>query len=437
MNKIKQFAVAGLAAFSFGLVSPAVNVHIASNHATSALSVEFGTPNANAAVNDHGVDWSVYQGAQGKFGYAHDKFVVSQIGGYHGYLYDQSTYATQVQYAIAQGKRAHTYIWWQNITDNGTADYVLNYFLPKVQTPKGSIVALDIEDGAQNTDVIMHALARIKAAGFTPVLYGYKNYLTNNLDLQRIADSYTLWLAEYPNYEVTPEPNYNFFPSFDNIGILQFTATYVAGGLDGNIDLTGITDKGYTKNDEPKTDTPAIDAGKEADNTAKKDIAEGMTVKVNYSATNYATGESIPDYVKGVPHKVLAVDGRKVLLDGVNSWLDRSDVEILDANTQSDTAEFNGVFVVDSWQTYIGKWYARNDDMSIPVADYNNDIPVADVTLTDRYGNPLADQTAQGNNGVMEYFTLNGNYKVLERSGSAIKIEVDGEPVWLQVAFAE
>lgn len=416
MNKIKQFAVAGLAAFFVaGGMVPAVH----------------------AAKGDHGVDWSVYQGAQGKFGYAHDKFVVSQIGGYHGYLYDQSTYATQVQYAIAQGKRAHTYIWWQNITDNGTADYVLNYFLPKVQTPKGSIVALDIEDGAQNTDVIMHALARIKAAGFTPVLYGYKNYLTTNLDLQRIANSYALWLAEYPNYQVTPVPNYNYFPSFDNVGMFQFTSTYVAGGLDGNIDLTGITDKGYTKNDEPKTDTPAIDAGKEADNTAKKDIAEGMTVKVNYSATNYATGEPIPDYVKGVPHKVVSVDGRKVLLEGINSWLDRSDVEILDANTQSDTAEFNGVFVVDSWQTYIGKWYARNNDMSIPVADYNNDIPVADVTLTDRYGNPLADQTAQGNNGVMEYFTLNGNYKVLERSGSAIKIEVDGEPVWLQAAFAE
>ena len=31
----------------------------------------------------------------------------------------------------------------------------------------------------------------------------------------------------------------------DDIGIFQFTSTYVAGGLDGNIDLTGITDNGY------------------------------------------------------------------------------------------------------------------------------------------------------------------------------------------------
>ena len=75
--------------------------------------------------------------------------------------------------------------------------------------------------------------------------------------------------------------------------------------------------------------------------------------------------------------------------------------------------------------------------MSIPVADYNNDIPVGAVTLTDRYGNKLPNQTAQGNNGQMEYFTLDGHYKVLERSGSAVKVEIGGEPVWLQAAFAE
>jgi len=438
MNKTMKLVALG-AAFSFGLISPSVNVQVESTHTNSELSVDLGTQKASAAVNDHGVDWSVYQGAQGKFGYAHDKFAIAQIGGYYagrGYV-DQYTYPTQVQYTIAQGKRAHDYIFVDGVTDRTTMKAVIDHYLAKSQTPQDAIFALDIEQGATNTDVVMYGLDYIQSRGKTAMLYGYKNFLTANLDLQTIANKYPLWLAEYPNYAVTPEPNYSFFPSFDNIGILQFTSTYIAGGLDGNIDLTGITDNGYTKSNNPKTDTPAIEAGKEADNTPKKDIAEGMTVKVNYSATNYATDESIPDYVKGVPHKVLAVDGRKVLLDGVNSWLDRSDVEILDANTQSDTAEFNGVFVVDSWQTYIGKWYARNDDMSIPVADYNNDIPVADVTLTDRYGNPLADQTAQGNNGVMEYFTLNGNYKVLERSGSAIKIEVDGEPVWLQVAFAE
>ncbi|MBW9299079.1 1,4-beta-N-acetylmuramidase, partial [Lactococcus raffinolactis] len=39
---------------------------------------------ALAAVGDQGVDWAVYQGEQGQFGYSHDKFSISQIGGYNG-----------------------------------------------------------------------------------------------------------------------------------------------------------------------------------------------------------------------------------------------------------------------------------------------------------------------------------------------------------------
>ncbi|TYC50744.1 hypothetical protein ESZ50_01495 [Weissella muntiaci] len=103
----------------------------------------------------------------------------------------------------------------------------------------------------------------------------------------------------------------------------------------------------------------------------------------------------------------------------------------------TDTVSFNGVYVVDKWQSYGANWYARNNDMSIPVADYNNDMPVQSVTLTDRYGNALANQVAQGNNGAMEYFTLNDNYKVLNRVGSSIQIEMNGESVWLKVAYTK
>ena len=221
---------------------------------------------AYAAKGDHGVDWSKYQGANGIFGYPDDKFAIIQMGGTTtGWnLYDQWTYSSQVSSAIAQGKRAHNYIWWQNVTTNQQADQVLNYFLPKVQTPRGSIIALDVESGYQNTQAIDHACQRIKDAGFTPMVYGYKNYLVNNTDLHYLASKYQLWLAEYPNYAVTREPNYNFFPSFENIGLFQYTSTAIAGGLDRNIDLTGITDNGYTNGNaqKPKTETPATEQGK-------------------------------------------------------------------------------------------------------------------------------------------------------------------------------
>lgn len=273
----------------------------------------------HAAIGEQGVDWAKYQGTNGKWGYASDKFSISQIGGTTtGWnLYDQWTYPTQVSSTIAQGKRAHTYIWWQNVTTKKQADNVLNYFLPKLQTPKQSIVALDIEDGYQNTQVIAYAIQRIKDAGYTPMVYGYKNYLIGHTDLKYLSKLCQLWLAQYPNYAVTSKPNYNYFPSFDNIGMFQFTSTYIAGGLDGNVDLTGITDNGYKNGNpmKPKTVTPAVNAGIKADKTPKKDITVGYTVKVNYSASHWTTGQTIPSYIKGNSYKVIQVSGNKLLLD--------------------------------------------------------------------------------------------------------------------------
>lgn len=316
--------------------------------ALALMSVGF---TAQAAKGDQGVDWARYQGINGKWGYAHDKFAICQIGGtVDGWnTYDQSTYKTQVAATIAMGRRAHTYIWWQNVTTQAQADRVLDYFLPRVQTPKRSIVALDVESGAQNTNTVDYALTRIKQAGYTPVLYGYKSYLVNHVDLASLAKKYPLWLAAYPDYNVTVKPNYNFFPSYNNVGIFQFTSTYVAGGLDGDVDLTGITDNGYHNGDasKPITKPVAVKQGIKADNTPKKDITTGYKVKVNYSAKRWASGQAIPNWVKGRMYLIVQTSGDRVLLGGIMSWIKRSDVEILQTAKQA-----SGTYTVksgDSW----------------------------------------------------------------------------------------
>lgn len=307
---------------------------------------------AQAAKGDQGVDWARYQGITGKWGYAHDKFAICQIGGtVDGWnTYDQSTYKTQVAATIAMGRRAHTYVWWQNVTMRQQADKVLDYFLPRVQTPKQSIVALDVESGQQNTAVVDYALTRIKQAGYTPVLYGYKGYLQSHVDLASLAKKYPLWLAAYPDYNVTTKPNYSFFPSYDNVGIYQFTSTYVAGGLDGDVDLTGITDNGYHNGDasKPVSKPQAVKQGIVADNTPKKDISTGYTVKVNYSAKRWASGQAIPSWVKGRVYDVKQTSGDRVLLGGIMSWIKRADVEILQTAKQTT----GGTYTVrsgDSW----------------------------------------------------------------------------------------
>lgn len=256
LKRSKQLAVAMAAAF---LLAPATT-GVVELHSQQL-------PVVQAAKGDHGVDWSKYQGANGVWGYPDDKFAIAQIGGTtDGYnCYDQWTYSTQVSGAIAQGKRAHTYIWWQNVTTNWQTDQVLNYFLPKVQTPKDSIVALDVESGNQNTQAIQHACDRIRQAGYTPMVYGYKNYLQSHVDLSYLSNNEQLWLAEYPDYSVRHYPNFGYFPSYNNVGIFQFTSTYISGGLDGDIDLTGITDNGYKNGNsqKPKSNTPAVQQGKQ------------------------------------------------------------------------------------------------------------------------------------------------------------------------------
>ncbi len=297
--------------------------------------------NVFAAKGDQGVDWAIYQGDQGRFGYAHDKFAIAQIGGYNANgIYEQSTYKTQVASAIAQGKRAHTYIWYDTYGNMDIAKHTMDYFLPKIQTPKGSIVALDFEHGASsdrnaNTETILYGMRRIKQAGYTPMYYSYKPFTLQYVDYQRIIKEFpnSLWIAGYPSYNVTPEPLYNYFPSMDGVAIWQFTSTYIAGGLDGNVDLTGITDSGYTGSDKPETDTPAINAGEETSEKPKSEIKTGDTVKVNFSANQWATGETIPQWVKGESYKVQQVDGNKILLANILSWIDKSNVELLPDST--------------------------------------------------------------------------------------------------------
>ena len=99
-------------------------------------------------------------------------------------------------------------------------------------------------------------------------------------------------------------------------------------------------------------------------------------------------------------------------------------------------ATFSGVYVADVWKKWQGKYYGVNKDMGIPVIDYNNYMPVGAITLTDKYGHKLRNQTIQGNNGRMEYFTLDGKYKVLSQTATAVEVQMNGEPVWMMKSFA-
>ncbi|GEA93790.1 hypothetical protein PDA01_16830 [Pediococcus damnosus] len=283
-----------------------------------AIFIAFLMGNLNiqaSTIRDQGVDWSRYQGNSGKFGYSSDKFVFSQAGGFYGGTnISQATYNSQVKSAQQAGKRVHTYLWDGVGGNMFNARAMMAYYLPRIRTPKGSIVALDYEDGASysvvaNTNAIKTQMKLIKGAGYTPMLYGYKAYLSAHVNVASIVHAYgnCLWLAEYPNYLVRTKPDYNWFPSLNGVAIFQFTSMYKAGGLDGNVDLTGITKSGYTAASKrrAKTNVKRARAAKKATFKAVKYNQRGVfypnrTLAVRYTDSDkvrqvatYHKGESV------------------------------------------------------------------------------------------------------------------------------------------------
>lgn len=320
------------------------------------------------ASRAQGTDLSRYQGYTAVKGQASDEFATSQIGGINtGGIYTQATYQAQVATGIAQGLRMHTYIWYQVGSDKQAAKQCMDYFLPRIQTPKGSIIALDYEDGASasvsaNTDAILYGMRRISDAGYTPVYYSYKPYTLAHVDYKRILAEFpnSLWIAAYKDYSVTTTPDYAYFPTMDGVAQWQFTSMYRAGGLDGNVDLTGITQNGYRKGDvaKPVSKPTAVKQGIKADNTPKADIKPGYTVKVNFSARKWASGQCIPSWVHGKAYRVQQVSGNRVLLAGIMSWINRADVEILQTSAQAKQTA-TGIYTVqsgDSWWSIANRY---------------------------------------------------------------------------------
>ncbi|EJE97926.1 Phage lysin, partial [Liquorilactobacillus mali KCTC 3596 = DSM 20444] len=108
--------------------------------------------------------------------------------------------------------------------------------------------------------------------------------------------------------------------------------------------------------------TTAIKQGQTANNTTKSEIKAGYTVKVNFSTTKWSNGTTIPSWVKGKSYTIQQASGSKVLLANILSWIDKSNVEILQTAKQATSTG------TSSASTYTVK---LGDTLSKIAASYN------------------------------------------------------------------
>lgn len=222
--------------------------------------IALGSTSANAQDRLYGGDYSKYQ-TNVFNNTGRDSFAIDQIGGdVNGYIYEDWTYSRHAQQSRNNGWHFHTYIWDQTGSNSWETQRMLNYFLPRLQQPKGSIVALDYEAGASwsvegNTDAILTGMRQIRDSGYTPMLYSYRPYLLAHVDVNRVLAEFpnSLWVAGYQN-GLSVWPNYANFPSMPGVAIWQYSDH--GGQQDLNVDLTGITNNGYTQNTNPTVTQP-------------------------------------------------------------------------------------------------------------------------------------------------------------------------------------
>lgn len=306
---------------------------------------------SNASQRLYGGDYSKYQtnlfNNTGR-----DSFAINQIGGdVNGYIYNDWTYSRHAQQARNNGWHFHTYIWDQTGSNSWETQRMLNYFLPRLQQPRGAIVALDYEAGASwnveaNTDAILTGMRQIKNAGYTPMLYSYRPYLQAHVDVNRVLVEFpnSIWVAGYQS-GLSVWPNFGYFPSMNGVAIWQYSD--YGGQQDLNVDLTGITQNGYTNHSTGAYNAPKVQQPKPtqpAQNRSNQDVT--YTVKPGDSWWKIANDHGMNMYA------LASINGRSI-----NSTIHPGDVLKLKNNTKSNRTSQPATG--QSWRDNLGDTWHR------------------------------------------------------------------------------
>lgn len=206
---------------------------------SSSGNVDSGEKGIDVSYAQGAVDWDMVR-------FSGINFVMIRAS--HGRISDSKPTAkdTWFDYNVTEASKAgldvgvYHYLYAETVED---AIEEAKFFIKTIEPYKITFpVVLDVEEQSQAdlgkdeiTKICKAFLDEVKAAGYYPMIYANKSWLTYNLDMSQLSD-YEVWLAQW--YTV---PTYT-----GDFGIWQYSCKGIVTGIDTYVDLN-LAYKDYAK----------------------------------------------------------------------------------------------------------------------------------------------------------------------------------------------
>lgn len=205
--------------------TPSNGTNVQVNAYTNSQSQKFKI----SKTNPKGIDVSVYQGNIDWSSVKKDgvDFAMIRVG-YRGYetgkIVQDSKYDINITNATANGIKCGVYFVTQAMNYNEGVEEA-NWVINTISKDKSKIkcpITIDVEWAGGNsgnngradsisveerTQAIKGFCEKIKSAGYTPMIYANKDWLTRYIDLSKLSN-YKVWLAHYVSGAPTKKSNY-------------------------------------------------------------------------------------------------------------------------------------------------------------------------------------------------------------------------------------
>ena len=120
--------------------------------------------------------------------------------------------------------------------------------------PQGSYLAADWEQDAHNNtnggreasaNAITSFMDTVHNGGYNPMLYSSEWLLKAKVDTNKVTQKYpnSLCVASYKTMGRQDQPDYNYFPSMNNVAIWQYTQNWRGQNVDGNVNVLPLSNK--------------------------------------------------------------------------------------------------------------------------------------------------------------------------------------------------